>query len=226
MILLIFDLDGTLVDSQHPHYLAFKDAFNEFGFEFTEGDFRLLFGKLWRDIVKDYLVSRGLEPNTVDYVKLADRKQEIFRERYVDGVRAFPGVKENLINLRQEGYMLALASNSPRKNIDGMLLSSELAGLFDFIVGVDEVPHPKPHPSMLIKACDTLKVSAEMAVAVDDSLHGIHAGKDAGMKTVAVLTGGSSEAELKGLNPDLIVGSAADLDKSSVNALFKVGDNQ
>jgi beta-phosphoglucomutase len=218
----IFDLDGTLVDSQRAHYLSFRDAFKEIGLEFDTEDFRLLFGKLSKNIAGDYLLSRGYSWNESQLASFAEKKQEIFRKKYAVEVRAYPGVIETLEAIKAQGYGMSLASNSPKKNVEAMLSSSGLKKVIKFIVCVDEVENPKPHPEMLLKAADNMGLHPSNLAAVDDSLHGISAAKKAGMSAIAVLTGGAKEAELLALRPDMILESVSDLKPEIIKSLVGI----
>jgi HAD superfamily hydrolase (TIGR01509 family) len=214
---VVFDLDGTLVDSFLAHYMSFRDAYAELGVEFTESDFRTLFGKLARNIARDFASARpGLEG--LDYARFADRKNELFRVRHVRGVKAFPGVAGMLSGIGS--YGLAVASNSSRRNVDAMLATAGLGGFFDAVVGFEDVSKPKPDPEMLVKACEKAGSAPAVSVAVDDSIHGIQAAKRAGMRSVAVLTGGATRDELSQLRPDLVLDGAWQLDEGVLDSLF------
>lgn len=213
----VFDLDGTLVDSYMAHYKSFNDAFKKSGIEFTEDDFRLLFGKLSKNIVGDFLAAKGVD---ADPACFADLKQDYFRKRYAGEVRAFPGVYNAVSRLAEAGYGISIASNSPRKNVELMLSASGLDKLFNTVVCVDEVANPKPDPEMLLKAADLLGLSSGRVFAVDDSLHGITACKKAGMHSIAVLTGGAKRQELEKLDADLIVEGVRDISPDRVLAFL------
>ena len=201
----IFDLDGTLVDSFDAHYKAFRDVFAEEGINFTVSEFRTYFGKLSSETFKQQMMLSGKDERNYDFKMMSARKQELFRRRYVMDVTALPGARQLLEKLLARGFKLAVASNSPRKNIDAMLNATDLTGFFREIISIDDVRKPKPDPEMFLLACQRLGCQPKDCIAFDDSVHGVKAAVAACTIAVAVLTGGARREDIEPLKPDHII---------------------
>ncbi len=209
MTLICLDLDGTLVRSHRAHVLAFNGAFRNNGLEEVDGDtLESFFGLAGSTIVKK--VHPGLSDE--DASRISDEHSRLLIEKYLDEVRAINGVKEALEELRARGYKLALLSNSLKRSMVPLAGAGGIdAGMFDVIVGRDDVARPKPAPDELRKAMD---VTGERdAVMVGDTVYDMQAGKLAGAKTVAVLSGYQKREQLEKEHPDYILESAAELVK-------------
>lgn len=115
---------------------------------------------------------------------------------------------------------MAVASNSPRRNVDRMLQTTGLTGYLYAVVTVDEITKPKPDPQIFLKAAEKLSVKPSDSVVVEDSVHGIAAGRAAMMRTVAVLTGGASRQDLLNAGSDMLVDSLKEVDASAVRRLL------
>ncbi len=201
------------------HYESFRDMFGEeCGLEFTRDEFRMLFEKITTRIVGDYLSAKGVEGGQ-DYAALAERKQELFRERYVGDVEVLPGAAELLKDLRGSGLKAAVASNSPRANIEAMMEETGMRPHLDAVVAVDEISRPKPDPEIFLRAAEDVGVKPSDCVVVEDSVHGVEAGKSAGMQVVAVLTGGATGDEVSSAGADLVVESLEEVDSDRIQAL-------
>lgn len=216
---VVFDLDGTLVDSLNAHYNAWRDVVKEeFDLDITLSEFRELFGKAGYVIMSQYLSSKGV---TADFREVAQKKHRLFRRKYVGDVGLLPGARELLEELADAGIPSGVATNSPSANMDAMLAETGIGSLITACVSADDVAKPKPDPAMLEKAAEMLGVSARECVAVDDAVSGIDAAKTAGMKTVLVLTG---SAEMNGQvdgGADKVVKDMTEVKKADLFELFK-----
>ncbi len=115
------------------------------------------------------------------------------------------GGAEELLNSLHGRVKVALATMSNREIIDKLLPEKSLKGYFDVVITADDVHQPKPNPEIFLKAAAGLKVRPEGCVVVEDSIFGVKAAKDAGMRCVAVATGAYSKEELKEEGADLMV---------------------
>jgi phosphoglycolate phosphatase len=204
--LLVFDLDGTLIDGYEAIGDALGYAMGRLGFE------RL------PDTHVRVLVGNGLErllEKTVG-AKLAPEGVRLFRERYPDvaiaGSRLLPGVAETLERLASRGHAMALASNKPASFSRMILEAKGVSRYFREIGGPDPDTPPKPDPAMLRRmmisagsACETTLVVGDMEVDVEFAR--------AGGCRVAVIPGGSrSRAALEAAGPDVILEKLEDLE--------------
>lgn len=180
---LIFDCDGTLVDSMPMHYRAWADTMARYGIEFTEKLFYELGGWAAYRIVKLLADENG---KTLDAVAIADEKDLEFmrnthhvavNEPVVAIARQYHGIKP-----------LAVASGSARRLVEKELTELGLIGLFDAIVCEEDVEHHKPAPDVFLSAAKLLKVEPQDCCVYEDSDAGIAAAKTAGMQYVDVRT--------------------------------------
>lgn len=188
---VLWDLDGVIIDSAEEHRQAWHRLAREEGVPFTDEQFWATFG--WRN---DAIIPTIFGPVSAEQLKeLADRKEAYFREYVRDVATPLPGAIELLRGLHDNGYKQALASSTPRENID---LIKEVLGLQRFLsafVSGETVPHGKPAPDIFLKAAHELGVEPGYSLVIEDAVAGIQAGRAGGMYTIAV----AGERDLPGL---------------------------
>ena len=177
---VLFDLDGTLVDSDPIHIAVFIDFLDAFGITLTEADYAARFhGRHNVDIFRDILPDA--DPHEMDRAKEA-----AYRDRIGGVLQPISGVGEVVRALRSVGCKTAVVSNAPRANVDAVLSEIGMTGDFDFTVSSDEVARGKPDPEIYLSALDALGLAACDALTFEDSPSGIRAAVAAGIKTVGV----------------------------------------
>lgn len=202
---IVFDLDGTLVDS----YGAITESLNHALRELGEPE-------LPEERVRR-MVGRGLE-TLVERVVGPERVPEgvrLFRERYervaVTGTRLLPGVGETLAELAARGYRMGVASNKPARFGTRILEGLEIARYLPEVFGPDRVAHPKPHPEMVHRLLEALDVSLDRAVYVGDMDVDVETCRGAGLPCWLVATGSCSRAELQAAGGDRLLDGFRDL---------------
>jgi beta-phosphoglucomutase len=180
-------LDGVLTETSRQHYLAWKELADELGIpidlEFNE----TLKGVSRMDSLARIL-ARGNRQNDFsddELVALATKKNDNYQRMIASFTRddLFEGVYELLVNLKEQGVLLALGSAS--KNGPRLLDAMGITSLFDCIVDPATV-RGKPHPDIFLKACETLGVDPAQAVGVEDAVSGVQAIKAAGMFAIGI----------------------------------------
>ena len=179
--LIIFDCDGTLVDSEELNNRATVELFQELGFDVVT-----------REYAMTHFIGRTLSDNMLQVqMETGCMPPENFRQRYVDkvaelqqtGLRPVAGAPETVRAAVAAGYKVCVASNGERANV---LSSLELAGLDSFF-GEDktftkiQVKHPKPAPDLFLFAAAQMGAVAEDCLVIEDSLPGLQAARAAGM---------------------------------------------
>lgn len=180
---VIFDCDGTLVDSMSAHFEAWCEALESFGAGgiFKEDVFFAMGGRPTRDIVEEINNEYGLKLNPGD-VALA--KREAFL-RKLHTVELIDEVAEFAKSLR--GKMpLAIATGGTRYVIEKTLKALECSDWFDEVVTADDVIHGKPSPDVFLKAAELLGISPERCLVIEDATPGIIAAKAAGMQVFTI----------------------------------------
>lgn len=147
MNLVIFDMDGTLVDSGKAITSTINTTRKELNLKPNlESDFIV---KIINDPTKNYIKEfyPGIEPSQ----KLMDRFEVLFRQNYEKYATIYDGIKHLLEKLKKENIAIGLASNAPNKSLEKILKKLEIFEYFDYIIGFDEENPKKPDPTMLIK---------------------------------------------------------------------------
>ena len=206
---LIFDMDGTLLDSEPLHLRATQAALGERGASYTERDNRAFFGATDSEMFRVLRILFDLSEATDELVA---RK----RARLIAMVRAeprpLPGVPAVLRSLREAGLRLALASASAPPVIRAVVEALGLGSVFEAIVSADEVGRGKPAPDVFVIAARRLGVEPESCLVVEDSRNGVLAGRAAGMTVAAIPCSATSHEDF----------SAADFVLPSLEGLPKV----
>jgi beta-phosphoglucomutase len=214
---IIFDLDGTLVDTIPIYMAAYIKVINEeLGLPIAKEQIEAKFGKKATNIMLELLEDAGMHPSETEVAELIDKIREDFKKNFMK-VLVLPGVFELLERLKKEGYKIALATSSRNYAADLILKKFELRKYFDAVVTGDDIVHSKPHPEIFLKAAEELGVEPEDCLVVEDAVYGIDAGKAAKMKTLAVRTGGYSDGKLEDCGADWIIDDLNKFDYGILN---------
>lgn len=181
---IIFDMDGVLVDSEVAYLNFFREFLERHGKEIKEDVLLKIAGAdsrmTWR-----YMTILWGDTDTPDQIR------QLFHQEYPENMidyqkYLFPGIGELLENLKMQGYILALASSSKKRDIYRMLKENGLQQYFSVIVSGEDFKESKPNPEIYYDTCARLKLSPEECLIIEDSTYGIQAGKAAGVKVIAI----------------------------------------
>lgn len=194
---LLFDLDGTLLDSVRLILDSYHHTTEVHG--------------LPRRSDAEWLAGLGT-PLRVQFAPYADTPERMaeliatYREynlgHHDARVSAYPGVPEAIRAVRTRGVRLGLVTSKNRSGAERGLRVIGLDGHFEVIVGADDVENPKPHPEPVLRALDQMGVSAAEAIYIGDSTHDMESGRAAGVRTAAVLWGPFRREQLVHTTPD------------------------
>ena len=177
---LLFDLDGTLLDTDPLHFAIFVELFAERGIAIDHAHYLAeIHGRLNADLF-------GKAFPGEDAAALSDRKEAIFRDRMGGSYPAMPGAAALLDRARAAGWRTAVVTNAPRANAEAMLAAIGLAAAFDLVVIGDECARGKPHPDPYATAIDRLGSLPDRAIAFEDSPSGLASARAAGAFAVGV----------------------------------------
>lgn len=178
---IVFDMDGTLIDSEQVHVDAWKAVLGTYNLSFENEWFEQWIGvsdvALGTRIVNDYSLDIKAE-------ELTQYKRASFRKFASIDLKLIAGVREGLERMKR--YPMTIATMSSRADADLSLSATNLTPYFPDIVTSDDVKYHKPHPECYIKASSKLNVYPEQCFAVEDSVSGISAAKQAGCFTIGV----------------------------------------
>ena len=203
---LLFDIDGTLADTDPLHLEAFNRAFAPFGQVFDKPRFaRELQGLANIDIARSVLP--GLSP--AEGMAVLDHKEAIFRDLAASEIHAVPGLFALLDAADAAGLPMAAVTNAPRANAELILSGLGITRRFKALVIGAELAHGKPHPLPYLEGLRLLGARAELSVAFEDSRTGIASASAAGLATIGMRTS-LREAELAQAGAVLSADSYAD----------------
>ncbi|WP_437960636.1 HAD family phosphatase [Sorangium sp. So ce119] len=181
---VLWDLDGTLVDSSEHHFIAWREALAAEGRSYDHADHDAVFGMRNDDLLRRLI---GPEIPEAEIARIADVKERHYRKLVSEsGVEPLPGVRAWLSALPRSGFRMAIASSAPRENLDAILAATGLTGVFDAVISSEEVPHGKPHPAVFLRAAESVGAPPDRCVVVEDAPAGVLAGKRGGMKVIGV----------------------------------------
>ncbi|MGE0128257.1 MAG: HAD family hydrolase [Blastocatellales bacterium] len=183
---VIWDLDGTLIDSAHYHWEAWQAVMAVENFALTYDEYVADFGKRNDEILRGRL-GADLPDEFVARVSLA--KEEAYRRLIrTKGLELLPGAERWLERLKAEGWLQALGTSAPRGNIDAVFAALGIEKFFDVVMSSEEVKAGKPSPDVFLVAAEKMGVAPEACVVIEDAPAGIEAARRAGMKSVGVLS--------------------------------------
>ncbi|HTT70362.1 MAG TPA: HAD-IA family hydrolase [Anaeromyxobacteraceae bacterium] len=180
---VIFDWDGTLIDSEPNYYLADAKLLARYGLPFTEEDKRRYIGGSNIDEMTDFKRRFALEESPQE---LAALKNRLYLEIAESSTRLFPEMKRFLDGVRARGLKVAVASGSAPAVLGRLLAAVGLTGAFGAVVSADEVLLGKPAPDVFLEAARRLGVAPEECVVVEDARYGVEAALRAFMRCIAV----------------------------------------
>ena len=182
---VIFDLDGVLVDTGWAHRQSWFDLAEKEGFIMSDEFFYRTFG-MQNYMIIPMVTGRDLPCDEVD--RMADWKEQRYRQIIADHLEPSDGAKDLLDDLRDSGFLTAVGSSAPRANLDLVLDRVNLRDCFDACVSGEQVTRGKPAPDTFLKAAEQLKLPPGCCAVVEDAVQGVEAGKAAGMPVAAVTT--------------------------------------
>jgi HAD superfamily hydrolase (TIGR01509 family) len=208
---VLWDLDGTLVDSEQYHWRAWREVLSGEGFDLTREQFLASFGQRNDRILRAWL---GDDCPADEIKRIGDAKEAEYRRlAESEGVVPLAGAAEWAQRLRADGWRQAVASSAPRLNVDVMLRALALDRYFDAIVAAEDVMVGKPDPQVFQRAAARLEIPADRCVVVEDVAAGIEAARRAGMRSIGVSRSATLDA-------DIFVRSLADLPKDAFARLL------
>jgi beta-phosphoglucomutase len=205
-------MDGTLIDSEEFHWIAWKDALAAEGIHITREQFLVSFGQR-NDSILSRWIGAAATPERI--TELGNAKEELYRHLIRrNGISPLPGVAQWVHRLHQQGWLQAIASAAPRANIDAVLEALSATDVFQAIVSAEDVSRGKPDPEVYQTAASLLGVSPDMCVVVEDAAAGVEGARRAGMKSIGVSHDG------KHLHADVVVQSLDLLEPEAFDKLL------
>ena len=206
---VIFDVDGTLVDSNDLHVEAWREAFRCYGKELTFEDVHGQMGKGGDQFMPVFCSEEELGRFGKE---LEQRRVELFKSDYLPRVRPFPRVRELFERIKADGLQVALASSAKEEELAWHKKSLRIEDLLEAAASADDAERSKPHPDIFQAALAGLKgVAPAEAVVVGDTPYDAEAAAKAGIRTVGLLSGGFTEESLRAAGAVAVYRDVSDL---------------
>jgi beta-phosphoglucomutase len=208
---VLWDMDGTLVDSEELHWRAWRETMADEGISITHDQFLSSFGQRNDSIIPLWL-GAGAAPERVRKIESAkeDRFRRLVRD---DGVLPLPGAVAWVNRLSESGWLQAVASSAPRANVEAVLGEMGTASYFQAIVSAEDVRRGKPDPEVFLLAASRLGAPPDRCIVVEDAAAGLEGARRAGMFRIGVNRSGSR------LVADLVVASLDQLEAHAFDNL-------
>jgi beta-phosphoglucomutase len=199
---IIWDVDGTLVDTAELHFDSWVKLAKELGKPFTRADFAATFGRRNPEIIHQLFGNYA----DSEVAELGERKERYYRADAARGVSLLPGVRPLLEEFAKRGVPQAIGSSAPRNNLELILDLTGTRPLFQGVVAMEDTQRGKPDPQVFLVAAGKVGMAPARCIVFEDAVAGVQAAKAGGMKCVAVrFVGHHSEDSLRAAGADLIV---------------------
>lgn len=209
---VLWDLDGTLVDSEKLHWEAWQRTMAAEGLSITWEQFKATFGRRNDSFVPEWL---GAGATAERVARVGDAKEACYRRLVQErGLKAAPGAAAWVERLHRRGWRQAIASSAPRANVEVMLDALGLRPYFEVTVAAEDVTVGKPDPEVFLTAAARLRIPPQRCVVVEDAPAGIEAARRAGMRSI-FLRRGEAAAQA-----DLVVASLEELPPDAFEQLL------
>lgn len=181
---VLWDLDGTLVDSRDYHWRSWRGVLEAEAVAVTEADFLASFGQRNDDILGAWL-GAGATPERIR--RIGEAKEVRYRELLAEeGISPLEGAAEWVRRLHASGWRQAIASSAPRLNVEAVMRALAFGGAIEAVVAAEDVSAGKPDPEVFLTAAARLGVPPGRCVVVEDAAAGIEAARRAGMRSIGV----------------------------------------
>jgi beta-phosphoglucomutase len=200
---VIWDVDGTLVDTAELHYAAWVRLAEQLGKPFSRAGFTATFGRRNPEILRQLFQN---DYSDAEVAQLGERKEELYREAAQQGVDLLAGARELLEDLRAAGFKQAIGSSAPRRNVDLILRLTRTELFFDAVVAMEDTQRGKPDPQVFLTAANRMELAPRLCLVLEDAVAGVEAARAGGMKCIAVtFVGHHSSDNLAAAGANLVV---------------------
>ncbi len=192
---VILDVDGTLIDSNDAHATAWVEAMSENGYKVPFDKVRPLIGMGGDKVLPETI---GVQKVSEEGKRISQRRKELFKERFLPGLHAFPGAKELLEQMRKCGLKLTVASSADKDELQPMLDLVGAADLIEEETSSKDAKRSKPDPDVMEITLQKARLPADEMLMIGDTAYDIEAAKKVRVGTIAFRSGGWSDSDLKG----------------------------
>lgn len=192
---VIFDIDGTLVDSNDAHAKAWVDTFTEAGYDVPFEVVRPLIGMGGDKLLPKTI---GVKHDGKKGKALSARRSEIFREKYLAGLRALRGSRALVERVRADGLKPVVATSAKDEELKGLLEAAQVADLMEEKATASDAKRSKPDPDIVLAAIGMAEIDAADLVMIGDTPYDVEAATRAGVRIIGMRSGGWKDVDLAG----------------------------
>jgi HAD superfamily hydrolase (TIGR01509 family) len=192
---VILDVDGTLVDSNDAHAKSWVEAMAEHGYTVPFAKVRQLIGEGGDKVLPETI---GVQDESDEGKQISSRRGEIFKERYLPSVRAFPSAQKLLDHMRARGLKLAVASSAKPDELRALLQIVGAADLIEEKSSSKDAKNSKPDPDIMQVTMEKIGLPADEVVMLGDTPYDIESARKVGVGTIALRCGGWQDRDLAG----------------------------
>lgn len=190
---VIFDIDGTLVASNDAHAHAWVDALHAYGYAVDYAQVRELIGKGGDHLLPEVA---QIESDSPIGKQIAQQRAELFKTHYLPTLQPTPGAHELVARLQADGIKAVVATSAEKGELDALLAVADVQHLLTQRASSDDAPSSKPDPDIIHVALEQLGLDPEEAIMIGDTPYDIEAAAKAGVRTIALRSGGWNNAAL------------------------------
>jgi HAD superfamily hydrolase (TIGR01509 family) len=210
---VLWDMDGTLIDSEEFHWIAWRNTLAGEGVSITHEQFLSSFGQRNDSIISGWFGAKAT-PERIE--SISNAKENLYRDLVrKNGISPLPGVATWVDRLHTRGWLQAISSAAPRANIDVVLDALKAAHCFQGIVSAEDVSRGKPDPEVYLTAASRVGARPGSCIVVEDAAAGIEGARRAGMKSIGVSRKGNH------LTADVVVQSLDLLESDAFEKLLQ-----
>ena len=184
MATILWDLDGTIADTEELHARAWQRILNDYHVDYDQEEFLANFGRSNRAIISEMF---DVEPDAPLVEEVSTNKEALFRSLLpAADLQLLPGVAEWLAAFQEAGRQQVISSSGPMANIAAVVTKLEIGDYFSTLVSGANLPHGKPHPAIFLRSAAAADTLPTACLVIEDSTHGIAAARRAAIPSVAV----------------------------------------
>ena len=197
---VIFDVDGTMVDNAPFHQAAWIELGVQYSLPITEQYYQKhIHARDNPQIVRTLYKTDSPDPELIE--KIEHNKESFYRKRYRPVIKEIPGLTALLEKFKALSTPCAIASNSPKPNVDMVLDELDIRKYFDVVIDSNQVTKGKPHPQALLMIAKTLGFEPKKCLVIEDSPSGFKAAENANMPYIIITAGAHTDTAKLSVNP-------------------------
>ncbi len=184
---ILFDHDGTLIDSEQVHFSLWQQVLSTFGINLSQAFYNKVMAGM-PELQNAHDIMREFQPDSDATALAAAKNQALDEYLQQQPFPVMPGAIDAVLRCQRAGLVLGIVTGGGRQSLERTLERPELQGVFSVTVAAEDVPESKPNPACYLQALQKLEITAAQAVAVEDTMYGLQAANAAGLACAVIPT--------------------------------------